>query len=401
MQLDIDTLEAKLNEIEEILKGIDIPSLNGYATEDWVNAQGFLKNVPDTYAKKSDIPTDYVKSVKLNGESHSPVNGVVDLGNIDGGSGTVDAYTKAESDAKYQPKGNYLTQHQSLKTINGQSLVGTGNITISGDGQPVDTSDCVKSVTINGDTKIPVNGNVEFTIGNNTLFNLIVRNGHLIKIVNGVETDLGAIGSSGSGSTVTVRQVLLSGTKIATITVDGTDYDIYAPNGGSTEPGGEDGENAISLELTNEMDTIPVDKNNKTSSTASFLTELHAFSGNNSEIGFTQDDVTITISPNVSGINVVKNIDNSPKKFQININSGITIESQVKITFTLWANDDSRSTRTINYNLVPLRLSQSEMFYLEIDPDIIKVDADDNYTSETISALPHWLLDGDPQNIVG
>lgn len=32
----------------------------------------------------------------------------------------------------YQPKGEYLTSHQKLKTINGQSLIGEGNITISG-----------------------------------------------------------------------------------------------------------------------------------------------------------------------------------------------------------------------------------------------------------------------------
>lgn len=31
-----------------------------------------------------------------------------------------------------QPKGNYLTEHQKLKTINGQSLVGEGNIEIAG-----------------------------------------------------------------------------------------------------------------------------------------------------------------------------------------------------------------------------------------------------------------------------
>ena len=31
-----------------------------------------------------------------------------------------------------QPKGNYLTEHQKIKTINGQSLVGTGNIVIEG-----------------------------------------------------------------------------------------------------------------------------------------------------------------------------------------------------------------------------------------------------------------------------
>ena len=161
MQLDIDTLEARLNEIEEILRGINIPSLDGYATEDWVNAQGFLKNVPE-----------------------------------------VDAYTKAQSDARYQPKGNYLTQHQPLKTINGQSLVGTGDIPISG-GQPVDLSGVVKSLTIDGQNKTPdSNGNISFTIGNFNLFNLEARNindeRHLIKIVNGVETDLG-IFETGSG----------------------------------------------------------------------------------------------------------------------------------------------------------------------------------------------------------
>ena len=220
---------------------------------------------------------------------------------------------------------------------------------------------------------------------------------------DGTSKSIAIPSGEGGGSTVVVRQILLSGTHIATITVNGTDYKIYAPNGG----GGDDpdpgtgGEDAISLELTNEMDTIPVDKNKKTSSTASFLTELHAFSGSNAEIGFTQDDVTVTITPSVSGISVVKNVDNNPKKFQINVNSGIVVEDQVKIAFTLWANDDTRSARTISYTLVPLRLSQSEMFYLEINPDIIKVDADDNYSSETVSALPHWLLDGDPQSIVG
>lgn len=34
--------------------------------------------------------------------------------------------------AEKQPKGSYLTEHQKIKTINGQSLVGTGNISITG-----------------------------------------------------------------------------------------------------------------------------------------------------------------------------------------------------------------------------------------------------------------------------
>lgn len=34
----------------------------------------------------------------------------------------------------------YLTEHQSIKTINGQSLIGTGDITINGSGETVDLS---------------------------------------------------------------------------------------------------------------------------------------------------------------------------------------------------------------------------------------------------------------------
>lgn len=57
---------------------------------------------------------------------------------LGGGGDTVDlsAYaTKKEVADGYQPKGEYLTEHQKLKTINGQSLVGEGNIEISGSGE--------------------------------------------------------------------------------------------------------------------------------------------------------------------------------------------------------------------------------------------------------------------------
>lgn len=51
----------------------------------------------------------------------------------------LEGYLKeTEADEKYQPKGDYLTEHQKIKTINGQSLVGEGNVNISGDGSVVD-----------------------------------------------------------------------------------------------------------------------------------------------------------------------------------------------------------------------------------------------------------------------
>ena len=48
----------------------------------------------------------------------------------------------------------------------------------------------------------------------------------------------GGIGEGGGGSIVSVTQVLGSGTKIATITIDGVDTDLYAPSGGGGGGGG-------------------------------------------------------------------------------------------------------------------------------------------------------------------
>lgn len=55
------------------------------------------------------------------------------LGGGDGTAPDLSGYlSKDEAQQNYQPKGEYLTEHQKLKTINGQSLIGEGNIEISG-----------------------------------------------------------------------------------------------------------------------------------------------------------------------------------------------------------------------------------------------------------------------------
>lgn len=112
-------------------------------------------DLSDYYTKEQSderFLTEHQPLKTINGESLVGEGNIV----ISGGSGTtIDAYTKQESDAKYalkteipslsgyatenwvntnyQPKGNYLTEHQPIKTINGESLVGEGNIVISGD----------------------------------------------------------------------------------------------------------------------------------------------------------------------------------------------------------------------------------------------------------------------------
>ena len=57
---DDTALSNRVKTIEDdYAKSSDIPSLSGYATETWVNEQGFLTQHQDLtdYAKKTDIPT--------------------------------------------------------------------------------------------------------------------------------------------------------------------------------------------------------------------------------------------------------------------------------------------------------------------------------------------------------
>jgi hypothetical protein len=94
-----EKIESAKTEIEA-----EIPSLSGYATEQWVQGQGYITGVDlSNYATKSEIP-------------------VVPTSNT--------AFT---NDA------GYLTEHQPIKTINGQSLIGTGDIEI-GTGGTIDLS---------------------------------------------------------------------------------------------------------------------------------------------------------------------------------------------------------------------------------------------------------------------
>ena len=107
--------------------------LSNYYTKEQVDAK-----IPDitglasqTWVENKGYLTEHQSLKTINGES------IVGSGNITISGGSADLsnyYTKTEIDNK-----GYLTSHQSLKTINGQSIVGTGNITISG-GSSIDLS---------------------------------------------------------------------------------------------------------------------------------------------------------------------------------------------------------------------------------------------------------------------
>ena len=85
-----------------------------------------------------------VTGVKMNGTTHNPTSGVVDLGTVitsetSLSKGTTTGNGNAVTDISVNnhqitlTKGTtFLTEHQSLKTINNTAITGSGNITING-----------------------------------------------------------------------------------------------------------------------------------------------------------------------------------------------------------------------------------------------------------------------------
>ena len=119
---DISNLSDEINEISTSLSNIDlsniatkdeIPILDGYAKEDWVRRQGYLKTHQSLvgYAKKSDLPTDYIKE--------SDLSEYVKASEI---SSTLNDYAKKSSLSEYVKTSTFNNKLNSLATkadING------------------------------------------------------------------------------------------------------------------------------------------------------------------------------------------------------------------------------------------------------------------------------------------
>ena len=121
----------------------EIPSLEGYATEEWVNSKGYLTEHQDISGKldKTEAASTYQPKGDYLTEETDPI-WTAEKGNY---------YTKTEVDTSLETKADkteipslngyateqwvgeqgYLTEHQPLKTINGETIVGNGNIEIS------------------------------------------------------------------------------------------------------------------------------------------------------------------------------------------------------------------------------------------------------------------------------
>ena len=169
-----EEIAARINDVREVKATLEskadkseIPSLNGYATEQWVGQQGYL--------------TEHQPLKTINGQT------IVGNGNIEISSGEetdpvwtaekVNYYTKTEVNSSLESKADkteiptvptnvsaftndagYLTEHQTLKTINGETIVGNGNIEIS---SGEETDPIWNAEKVNYYTKTEVNASLE------------------------------------------------------------------------------------------------------------------------------------------------------------------------------------------------------------------------------------------------
>ena len=130
-------------ELEKKANKSEIPSLDGYATESWVEGKGYLTEHQDISGKldKTEAALTYQPKGNYLTEETDPI-WTADKGNY---------YTKTEVNTSLETKADkteipslngyateqwvgeqgYLTEHQPLKTINGETIVGNGNIEIS------------------------------------------------------------------------------------------------------------------------------------------------------------------------------------------------------------------------------------------------------------------------------
>lgn len=114
--------------------GTEIKSINGIPLCD-STARRAIEKAKEEFQPKGEYLTEHQKLKSINGQS------LVGEGDITiSGEGSVDltGYAKSEDIpskvSELENDKGFLTQHQSIKTINGQSLVGEGNLTISGSG---------------------------------------------------------------------------------------------------------------------------------------------------------------------------------------------------------------------------------------------------------------------------
>lgn len=112
---------------------IDV-DLSGYATEQWVNDKGYIKEIPDEYVTETEL-NDALANVgngnivELTQSEYDNITPEDDTLYVISDAPAVDT-SEFITESELNSKG--YTTSNSFKTINNQSIVGSGNITIAG-----------------------------------------------------------------------------------------------------------------------------------------------------------------------------------------------------------------------------------------------------------------------------
>ena len=215
-----EEIAARINDVREVKATLEskadkseIPNLNGYATEQWVGEQGYLTehqslktingetivgngNIEITsgeetdpvwtaekvnYYTKSEVNTSLESKADKTEIPTVPTNVSAftnDAGYLTQHQSLDNYYTKSEVNTSLESKADkseipslngyateqwvgqqgYLTEHQPLKTINGETIVGNGNIEIS---SGEETDPIWNAEKVNYYTKTEVNSSLE------------------------------------------------------------------------------------------------------------------------------------------------------------------------------------------------------------------------------------------------
>jgi hypothetical protein len=132
------TTAQTINLVESAVTVVEgeIPSLSGYATEQWVEDKHYITGVDlSDYALKSEIPT------------------------------------VPTSNTAFTNDAGYLTEHQSLKTINNQTITGTGNINIECECSGVTSGDVQTMISQSVSGKVDVSVYSAYTASTETTIN--------------------------------------------------------------------------------------------------------------------------------------------------------------------------------------------------------------------------------------
>lgn len=190
--IEVVPIPTKTSELENDSNFVSSDDLTGYATETYVNEsvsskQGIIDDL-DTIRSGAALGATALQSyteqykgtitgVKMNGTTKNPSSGVVDLGTV---------ITEHQDLSGYQPK---LVSGTNIKTINGKSLLGEGNIQIEGGGGSVEIpiiehEENDTTITIESNTYHKWGEVSELTISLGEPANLGVVNEYMFSFVN-------------------------------------------------------------------------------------------------------------------------------------------------------------------------------------------------------------------------